>query len=53
MKSSKIGASRGKAQTELLRANINDQVSRLLDQLEDREELKEGEKKDISLGRGD
>ena len=32
----------GKAQTELLRANINDQVSRLLDQLEDLEELKDG-----------
>mmetsp|Transcript_18900 Transcript_18900/g.26603 ORF Transcript_18900/g.26603 Transcript_18900/m.26603 type:complete len:200 (-) Transcript_18900:242-841(-) len=36
-----LARSRGKAQTELLRANINDQVSRLLDQLEDLEELKD------------
>lgn len=32
---------RGKYETELLRSNINDQLSRLLTQLEDLEELKE------------
>ncbi|GAB5358898.1 hypothetical protein AAMO2058_000498400 [Amorphochlora amoebiformis] len=36
-----VARSRGAAQTELLRANINDQINRLLDQLEDLEELKD------------
>ncbi len=41
MKKGGVSRSRGKAQTQLLRANINDQVNRLLDQLEDLEELKD------------
>ncbi len=36
------GHSRGKLETELLKATINDQLNRLLTQLEDLEELKAG-----------
>jgi hypothetical protein len=35
--------SKGKHETVLLKANINDQLNRLLTQLEDLEELKDGQ----------
>eukprot|EP00954_Amorphochlora_amoebiformis_P029350 1393034-Amorphochlora_amoeboformis.AAC.1 len=44
-----VARSRGAAQTELLRANINDQINRLLDQLEDLEELKDEIWREISM----
>lgn len=37
-----VGLSRGKHETELLRITIEDQLKRLLTQLQDLDELKEG-----------
>lgn len=39
-------ASRGKHETELLRMNIEDQLNRLLTQLEDLDELKDGKEEE-------
>lgn len=36
-----MASNRGKAETEKLRSNVEDQLNRLLSQLEDLEELKE------------
>ena len=43
-------ASRGKHETELLRMNIEDQLNRLLTQLEDLDELKDGKEEEEEVG---